>query len=241
MGGQQQCTHLQPSSANGANPFLVAFWGSRTCPQPHLFPPPCSRGRNGPGHQLQEQPLPGRGQSLQPERQLQAPALGLHLHLQQGDLAHRALQPAEMPQSPAPVLRPRAQRVHLPPPLLLLQGPGLRRAPAANHRPLLLLRGQAQAQLPGAAQRVPGRPPLPVRAPRRLSARCFWGGFGTGPLGASLSCCSAPFLCLWVALRVLRPPGCVCEHTLLFFRGVKWGGLRVSGCSWRGSCAGRGP
>lgn len=39
----------------------------------------------------------------------------------------------------------------------------MRRAPATNHRPLLLLRGQGEAQLPGPAQRVPDGSSLPVR------------------------------------------------------------------------------
>lgn len=130
-----------------------------------LSPAP-SRDRGGPGGQRQEQPLPGRRQGLQPERQLQEAALLLHLHLQPRDLARRALQPPQVPQGPAPVLRPRAQRVHLPHALLLLPGPGVRRAPPADHPAQLLLRGQGEAQLPGPAQRVPHRPPVPVRAPR---------------------------------------------------------------------------
>uniref|UniRef100_F6T5L2 GDNF family receptor alpha-2 n=1 Tax=Equus caballus TaxID=9796 RepID=F6T5L2_HORSE len=119
------------------------------------------RDRGRPGRQRQEQPLPGRRQGLQPERQLQEAALLLHLHLQPRGLARRALQPPQVPQGAAPVFRPRAPRVHLPHALLLLPGPGMRRAPPADHPAQLLLRGQGEAQLPGPPRRVPRRPPVP--------------------------------------------------------------------------------
>lgn len=129
------------------------------------------RDRGRPGGQCQEQPLPGCRQGLQPERQLQEAALLLHLHLQPRDLSCGALQPPQVPQGPAPVLRPRAGRVHLPHALLLLPRPGVRRAPPADHPAQLLLRGQGEAQLPGSPRRVPHRPPVPVCPPAAPAPR----------------------------------------------------------------------
>lgn len=53
--------------------------------------------------------------------------------------------------------------VELPSAVLLVPGPGVRRAPPPHHRSLLLPPGEAQTHLPGPQTHLPLRRPLQVR------------------------------------------------------------------------------